>query len=880
MAKAAELAGALRRLQQYTQGKTVQPGMFSTLDEIIADAPFEKNNAEQWASYLQPGRMLKREGIQFPLKKEELEFSGLSERLSSGILGDQPLTKADLREHLKSGRPEFRVDVGKERYDVAGGNPMIQGGDAAILDSWWEAGKLGRADPKTGDPLDLSRVRAMDPKFGAEYGGGERYHHTSPNSTYEESFTRMKGLVAPTHHTEDTLSWSRITTHELPQKSFEIGFEPRRVRLVEEIQADVHRKANQKLWFNPEDKKFYTNKPSAEMSTGALEQVEEVGRVGYRDEGTALEMVGLRETAAQLDAQLKNLDPLTPSGSMSKKYYRLNEEFQDTMIELERLEMKVGNAPHKSPQEYAQLELRKQLMNAVDDGQDYLALTRGRDQIQRYGGIEGELDARQQAGLERMYDKIYPGELKKLAKRYGATVEDIEIEVNRHVDPDELPMPESMAAFGFEDVHDMVDGTYHALGDTSNMDTAIEGLDVMRETMKDISLTEGAMQKKAANIVNRIDVMDSEVVRLETGMSKGDKYAYDEWNLHVDGKWSELSADYKDVFADWQEVSGVGESGMITKSFPAIHITPEVREKILNTGVPQFQFGGLVTRPDPMPGMEYIPSMEVLRGMTKPELERVRDINYILSGGETADEVNRVRKLDQLYNDPQYWKDVPSHALAALKSMWKTLDPETGEASWNFGAAPPPFELVERGLMPIEEWAEMKEVADRMREEKPARPGIIDETIAMRALMTEFANIFRDKRIEPPEYATEAAQRTERLQRAVEEGMGLDPAVGFPQRFAQMAGFMLGQIPSPKSLTEAAGEALVKIAPKFTAKVPRALKVGIGAPMEFIDPTIRPSLATYLTGATAGTGMIYGIEAIAESRLKELEEKLEDAEQE
>jgi len=101
--------------------------------------------------------------------------------------------------------------------------------------------------------------------------------------------------------------------------------------------------------------------------------------------------------------------------------------------------------------------------------------------------------------------------------------------------------------------------------------------------------------------------------------------------------------------------------------------------------------------------------------------------------------------------------------------------------------------------------------------------------------------------------------------------MDLDPAVGFPQRFAQMMGFMLGQVPSPKSLTEATGAALVKMMPK----------VAVGAPMEFIDPTIRPALSTYLTGATVGTGLIYGIESVAERKLKELEEQQEeDAEQE
>ncbi len=894
MAGAISATRALRRLNQYKQGRTVQPGMFSTLDEAIQEAPFDVNSADQWAKYLTPGRMVKREGAQFPLKKEELESSGLAERLSSGIFEDQPVTKEILRDHLRSSRPEFTLDVGKEVYDEHGLNPSVQIGEGPIPNAWRESGKLGEIDQMSGEHLDLGRITAMDPKFGKYYGGEGQYHHTSPNSTYEESFTKLKGLVAPTHHTDDTLSWSRTTSHNtfhaVPDKygNMITPAGNRRVRLVEEIQADVHRKAASKLWYDPTGKQYYINPESAKRGSLDPEAVTEAGRIGYRTENTALEIAGLRETADKLDVKLRNSDPITAGGNVSKKYVKMQDEFKDVSAELERLEMKMADAPHKSPQEYAQLELRKQLMNAVDEGEDYLALARGRDQIERYGGLEGELDPRQQSGLERMYDKVYPGELRKLAKRYGATVEDIELDVNKRVDPDELILPEPMASMGIEDVGELTEATYRELGNSlqaipGSKTDAQELLDVMYESMRDVNWVEGADQKGAARIAERIKTMKAEVDRLWDSVyaGGGNKDSIAEWNMHVDGKWSELENDFKDVIHTWQEASNVGqEVGMVTKSFPAIKLTPEVKERILDLGVPQFQHGGLV-RPDPYPGTEWIPRMEDLEEASEPDLDRLRHMNYVLSGGAPKRELLESMEEAQLYEDPQYWKDVPKHVLASMASLWKTLDPETGEAEWNFGAEPPPFEMVERGLMPLSEWKEMKEVADRVREEKPSRPGIIDETISMRVLMTEIANIFREDREEPPEYAAEAMERTERLQKAVQEGMDLDPAVGFPQRFAQMFGFMLGQVPSPKSATEAVGSALVKAMPKVMAKIPKAAKVAVGAPLEFMDPTIRPSMKTYLTGAGAGTGIIYGIEGAAERRLKELEEQLEeDAEQE
>ena len=68
-ARASAVAQAIRRLEQYRAGRTVQPGVFSTLDEAILDAPFEVNSGDQWLNYLKPGRMVRREGVQVPLKK-------------------------------------------------------------------------------------------------------------------------------------------------------------------------------------------------------------------------------------------------------------------------------------------------------------------------------------------------------------------------------------------------------------------------------------------------------------------------------------------------------------------------------------------------------------------------------------------------------------------------------------------------------------------------------------------------------------------------------------------------------------------------------------------------------------------------------------------
>jgi hypothetical protein len=835
--------------------------MFSTLDEIIADAPFETNSIDQWRKYLKPGRVLKREGTQFPLKKEELDWS--LNKLT--IDPNQKFTKEELRELVSNQRPMFGVTMGRESYDESI-NLVGIGSEDPMPKNWM----LGETDVE----IDVDVM--PQPKYGDDYDS-ERLHHKSPNSRYEESVTRMKGLDEQSHFDRDTLSWSRTSTHDAPEPgvTFKNHYETpmtRRIRLVEEIQTDLHSKAAKKILTDPVTGKFYRNEYYAKGDVdeeGFARLVTE--RMGYADEDAKILAKGMRDEVKDLTERGHKSwnDPDSPSS----EYEKIQDEIERLQSIATRLEERPQNAPYKNPGDYAGLELKKQLLNAVDNDEDYLAITRGMDQISRY---DAAMDSQRSIGMEKMYDEVYPSELKKLAKRYGATMEDVEISVTTGVDV----RPQSMVELDAENIDEAFDMATDYMESAGEWMDVAEGIDDYERALHHV---ENDMEGNIGMIANgdelamkdlrfQLGGIRNRLKRHFDGAIADDQIALREFQRAM-GDFSDVHRKFKPIYEGYEAFRG-GDVHTL-KDFPAMKLTPEVKERIRELGVPQFQHGGLV-RPDIYPGTEYIPSTEEFSGMSEPDLERLRDINYVLSGGTPKRELLEGMEEAELYEDPQYWKDVPKHGLAALTSMWKTLDQETGEAEWNFGAEPPPFELVERGLMPLSEWKEMKEVADRVREEKPARPGIIDETITMRALMTEIANLFRDEREEPPQYAAEAMERSMRLQEAVEEGMGLDPAVGFPQRFSQMMGFMLGQIPSPKSLTEATGAALVKMMPKVAAKIPKAVKVGVGAPLEFIDPTIRPSAATYLTGAAAGTGILYGIESVAESQLKELEEKLEE----
>ena len=297
-------AGALKTL--------LEKGFFSPLQEAVRQAPQKKMPVEQWQNYLKPGRMVKREGMKFPIKKGELEFT-------------EPLWK------LLSYRDPAEA-VSKEQLSEI------------LLTPW-----LNRLKTEPTQRFDDPMVSTMGPM----------------RSGYKEDRTALGGLKETQYHyPEDTISWSRSSYYDLPDQEAQ-------VQLIEEIQSDVHQRGRKKGYRTPEEEE--------EFQTLKLIYADPVPG-GYGD------------------------DP---------NYKRLRE-----------LKQKVqGGIPYGDPKEYAQLELSKQLIEAAEGGRDYLGLTTGQDQIQRYPGLGEE----GKEGMKYMYDVLYPSVMKKLAKKLGTTVEEVEI---------------------------------------------------------------------------------------------------------------------------------------------------------------------------------------------------------------------------------------------------------------------------------------------------------------------------------------------------------------------------------------------------------------------------------------------------------------------
>lgn len=509
-------ASAFDPVLQYLKNKLPQLGMFSTLDELIRAAPQERMPAQQWQNYLKPGLALQREGVMFPLKKEELQYSGLPELLSNmqtnPAQGTAPLNRDTLLAYLHQYRPKFSQRVG------------VSGPDTA----------QGRFPP--GELYDVNRRDSTGGRpniTDASYG--EYAHTPGVPGGYEESVTTSPDFGSfPSHFSPQDLSWSRTTRHQADLPGSPL------TRLIEEIQSDRHEAAAEKGFFPTPDQQAQRQALLAQVRPNTSPKDSDV-----RDQIQALEQSAMTRRGYRTPEDTALLsNPRDPTVNITQAHWA---------------QQKPPDTPFKDPADYAGLELRKQLLNSVNQGDQYLALTRGADQIQRYeqgmGGGKGE-------GMSHIYDTIYPSALRKLAKQYGAEVTDVPVNVKGGI---EDTRPNTLVEYGEENPEDLLS----------------RSSDMHDYTMRAGKLLEdyrNNLDSPSAN--NHLIDAENSLIDLNEQLSNGEPRAgarsLEEAFGHLHNIWNE----------------GLQQSGAQAKTFPAMHITPEVADRVKKAGVPLFTLAG------------------------------------------------------------------------------------------------------------------------------------------------------------------------------------------------------------------------------------------------------------------------------------------------
>lgn len=538
-------AGELNAALQYLRAKVPQKGMFSVLDELVQNAPFDRGSAEQWQQYLQPGQTLTRAGVNFPLKKEELEYSGLPKafQLDRKSLAGEPWTKQQVLQELEVNRPTFTRSV-------------------------------NQYNPDPSQFPEESRTHWSYPEYA------EHAHPTELPEQYTEDITRSPSFGGyPSHFSNKDLSWARTTQHtaDTPPLETETARAQRNlVRLIEEIQSDRHESAAEKVYtpspdlrtriealtgksvppqFENEDAFHIVRRIPDDQRGAALrdELAKSLGRRGYRtptEEATDL----ARRTNDERDA-----------GS----YYLLPDEEQ---ARLDNIRRKPPDTPFKNPEDYAGLEMRKQLLNAVNNGERYLALTRGSDQVQRYEqGMEGEKGE----GMSYVYDTIYPSVLGKLARQYGAQMTEVPVKIGSEGKDIRAP---TLIEYGVESPVDLLD-----LAPTNR-----EAAERAHSLLDDFETIRGGNPEYDRALTNARQSLNS--LESTGGTKPGSTEAGD--NPH----WSDLHDSLQTLHSLWSDFGEEGGLGTpkekVAKTFPAMEITPEVADRVRKAGVPLWGLAG------------------------------------------------------------------------------------------------------------------------------------------------------------------------------------------------------------------------------------------------------------------------------------------------
>lgn len=716
------LRDAIQELKEYRDSLAPQRGFFSTLDKLIEEAPFEDAPVDQWMNYLKPGRMYRREGLQFPLKQEELDYA-IPEGIESQLRSDpsRKLNKQAFLRTLRLNRPSFGVQLGSDEFSVRARD---------------EASSKGRLDEferrllEIGDnpwtskypPSPESRVRTKSPQYGPDSAYDSenmRLSHTSPFSTYEESATTMRGYdYGRQHFDPDTISHSRTSSHEVA----DVG--GGRARLVEEIQSDPHQDAAERT--TPPDYR------------GSIEDAEDEGiplvRRGYQD--------------PRYSTYTEEPDPENwPSSEW-----------------LHAQRYKPQDAPFKTPAEYGRLELRKQLINAAREGEDYLAITRPEDQIERYS-LKGD-DAE---AMRHIYGKVYRGELEKLAKQYGAEVTDVSLPVKQAEDV----RPPVMRGNGYETVYDMLEelSSTHPEYDSAR-------LPMLQELIDDLAPGSPSLARQ----------LREQAVDFDRVIKSGHP------DTRADAVES-FSADLQHLYDQFAARSRRTYMSNETKEFPAIRLTPEVRERIKRAGVPLWSLAGAGT-------------LELGRELPDHEVE----VPGMAEGGEVSsdDLVDRShRLLDRLGE--------------SFMEQWSGLG-ESGDV---------------RGFNP-NDWASAgaggsvwDADTSQVQPEIPL-PGIYRDTVSMPAQFG-YSGPGSD-------YMEDQLAELEALHAAGMDYAGLDEPSGLLEHSAGALGTMLAQPMVPGGSMLSATTARHQLG--------KLLK----SPMEFLSPIVQPGAENYLFGTAFGAG--------------------------
>jgi len=789
MAKKGKLA-ALNRAIAAAAAKAPREGFFSTLDELIQEAPFEKGSKDQWLGYLKPGRTLQREDVKFPLKKEELDYTDIGGALERAMADSPTAEKSLLLDHLRAGRPAFNSDVR----------------GAYILK----------------EPIDreLERRLELDPPGSATNGAGRMFNGPpkfaeSPLSyqdrgvpgTYLEDVT-----ISPdfgkyrSHFSPQDISWSRASQQNVDGVNNPENLD-KWLHLIEEIQSDRHSDAADKILRLTPDLKNRIYRlggidPSSSRPTILYQLADEARKTSPIAEHRLKEIQSLTDEITNLPETRRGYN-----GSFQddlKKWALQNsppgEDLVDTYRRFEESTGRyptepsyVPDTPFKDPADYSRLEIKKQLLNALDNDSDYLGITTPKMQIDRYGGPG--YDPTRDIGMQKTYGQIYPGELEKLARQYGIQTEDVPMTTRDEVSWQPEIMQETGSRTAPEFLESLRD--FHEMsGDWT--ETKHHLFDVGEALLKAVRRTG---RPGSEELIDQLrDVM--------ANIQERDLVAG-----HKSGMYSEVHnvLEKAQNFVDDAQPSNV-------ENIRSMKLTPEVKEKIKRIGVPLWSAVGA--------------------GAIGSQMQSPDETGYA-EGGE-------VKQAFRYKNSPGN-QSTSSKALRMLRDVAVSLGRDSAADKRKrlaLGLASQLFGADENGDATLDYRPDVTKMLTNLATKGSTGyegnvPGLVDSAISLGAVPAALASGVTGDEYRGPAISERAQGRVDALDSSLHRDYNLSPASTPGEIFDESLGMMLGQLPVKGP----------KVAEKFGQEAIDLGRKGMLSGLEFLSPTIVASPENYLIGA-------------------------------
>lgn len=389
------------------QGAEPPPGFFSVLERAIAGSKNKAMPAEQWSAFLTPGRREVRVGdLNFPLRDEELKWSGLPGYLEDNV-GKRITVDELLRQIEGRPLPEFKQPPGEYRPINMEDQPEeLQGLFSNLADRASNHAPEGHElfDQRFEELLDIfhttprgRRVQeGMDwaREHGVELGDAERRllfdrQYAGPGNQYQQHI-----LPGPTTGYGEELTKFRAPRQPYPRASEAelAGLTDEQRSILEGARANLPESppAYTSSHFGSEGQDLLSHSRWSRRQTDAGEPVHVVEEVqsdwhqqgreqGYKGQDPLSEM-SPEDRALVEKYRDDNYNEIPPD--VRERYHVAARQYEDL---LDKKKLQVPAAPFSKT--YHELELKKNLARAVANGDDYLALTTGTQQADRWNQL-------------------------------------------------------------------------------------------------------------------------------------------------------------------------------------------------------------------------------------------------------------------------------------------------------------------------------------------------------------------------------------------------------------------------------------------------------------------------------------------------------------